>query len=137
MSSMLDKELRNRLVDAYVGAIPLIILNVIWFVVSLPIITLIPATGALFYATNQLAHIQSADWRTFFDGFRRYFWQSWGWGLLTVLLVLVIYSNLSYYSVNNETWVLFARVGIMILSVIALAIQLYALPVLFEQEKPN
>lgn len=135
--SMLDKLLRDRLVDAYVGAIPLITLNLLWFVVSLPVVTLIPATGALFYATHQLADIQSADWRTFFEGFRRYFWQSWGWGLLSVLLGLLIYSNLSYYSVSDEAWVLFARVIVMLVSIVAVAVQLYTLPVLFEQEKPS
>src|SRR6266498_5968430 len=95
---MIDRVLRDKLINAYLDLIPLIILNLVWFIISLPIITLIPATGGLFYATNKLAHGHSADWRTLIEGFRLYFWQSWVIGLVSVLLVVVFATNFLFYS---------------------------------------
>jgi hypothetical protein len=40
-------------VDAYLAAIPLIVLNVTWFLISLPVVTIFPALASLFYATNR------------------------------------------------------------------------------------
>src|SRR5215207_4336229 len=112
--SMMDGILRDKLVDAYVAVIPLIVLNLLWFVVSLPLITAIPATYALFYATHQLALTQSADWHTFFEGFRRYFWHSWIWGLLNVFVAAILISNLIFYSAATTEWASAAQIVILL-----------------------
>src|SRR5262249_16874443 len=101
---MIDQRLRDRLVDAYVATIPLVTLNVVWFIISIPIITIIPATAGLFYATNRLAHGKSADWHTVIEGFRLYFWRSWLWGLMNVVVIVVLIGNLFFYSINTAEW---------------------------------
>lgn len=129
--------LREQLFDAYVAFIPVITLNLLWFVVSLPLVTAIPATGGLFYATNKLAHGRNADWRTFFEGFRLHFWRSWVVGLANLLLALVFAVNFIFYSWNDSNWVYFARAVVIVVALFWLAIQIYLFPLLMEQEKPH
>ncbi len=134
---MLDQTLRDKLIDAYVALIPLIILNVVWFLISLPIVTLIPATGGLIYATNQLAHGRPADWHTLLEGFRRYFWQSWLIGLANIALLVLFLTNFLFYSYANSEWVVWARGMIIVLALFWLAVQIYMFPLLIEQEQPR
>jgi uncharacterized membrane protein YesL len=134
---MIDRVLRDKLLDAYMASIPLIILNVVWFLVSLPIISLIPATAALFYATNRLAHHQSADWRTFLEGFRLYLWRSWLWGLLNIVIIAAALSNILFYSRTSADWAVWVRALVFLLTVLWLALQVYMLPLMMEQEKPD
>lgn len=134
---MPDRTLRDKLVDAYDAASTLIVFNLLWFVVSLPLITLIPATGALFYATNQQAHDQFAGWRTFFEGFRRCFWQSWRWGLLNLAVIAVIGANLLYYSRGGENWMALARGIVIVIAAVWFLLQIHTFPLLLEQEQPR
>jgi uncharacterized membrane protein YesL len=134
---MIDRLLRDKLIDAYMASIPLITLNVIWFIVSLPIITLIPATAALFYATNRLAHHRSSGWHIFFEGFRLYLWRSWLWGLLNILIIAILVSNFLFYSRSGENWTVWARALVILVSAFWGALQIYTLPLLIEQEKPD
>lgn len=134
---MIDQNLRDRLADAYVSTIPLVTLNVVWFIISLPIITLIPATAGLFYATNRLAHGKSAEWRTLIEGFRMYFWRSWLWGLLNVAVVVILASNFIFYSMSTADWSMAARVMVVVVMLIWLALQLHTFPLLLEQEHPK
>ena len=61
---MIIQTFRDRLIDAYMAAIPLITLNLLLFILSLPLITLIPAIGALFYAPRPMDHGKTSVWRT-------------------------------------------------------------------------
>jgi uncharacterized membrane protein YesL len=134
---MIDRALRDKLIDAYVALIPLIMLNLVWFVVSLPIVTAIPATGGLIYATNKLAHGRSADWRTLFEGLRQYFWQSWIIGLANVAVIGVFSTNFLLYSFDASNRVVWARGLVIILALFWLALQIYLFPLLIEQERPD
>src|SRR5690242_5559478 len=115
---MIDRMLRDKLLDTYVALIPLITLNVVWFIISLPIVTALPAIGGLFYATNRLAHGRSADWRTLLEGFRLYFWRSWLIGLANVLLVAVFATNFLFYSIADSGWTMSARGVVIVLSLL-------------------
>ncbi|MEO8607933.1 MAG: YesL family protein [Chloroflexota bacterium] len=134
---MIDRALRDKLIDAYVALIPLILLNLVWFIISLPLITLIPATGGLFYATHKLAHGHSADWHTLIEGFRLYFWQSWVVGLISVGLVAVFATNFLFYSFADSGLAVWIRGMVIVLALLWLAIQIYLFPLLMEQEHPH
>lgn len=134
---MIDAELRRRLVDAYLLAIPLVVLNVVWFVACLPVVTAIPATAGLFYATNRLAHGTSAGWRDLLDGLRRYAVVSYPWGLLNLLVAAVVVSNVVYYSQQEAGWTQAARVVLVALGIFWAMLQLYTFPFILEQERPS
>jgi uncharacterized membrane protein YesL len=129
----LPGDLNDRLADVYLSAIPLIVLNVVWFLSCLPLVTAIPATGGLFYATNQLAHDKPADWRTFVEGFRSCFWLSWRWGVLNVVVIVVLGANLLFYTQAGTGWASTAQTAVFILLLLWTAIQLYTFPFLLEQ----
>jgi uncharacterized membrane protein YesL len=134
---MIDRALRDKLIDAYVALIPLILLNLVWFIISLPIITLIPATGGLFYATHKLAHGHSADWHTLLEGFRLYFWQSWVIGLVNVILIAIFATNFLFYSFADSGLAVWIRGMVIVLALFWLAVQIYLFPLLMEQEHPH
>ncbi len=134
---MIDRMLRERLVDAYLATIPIVTLNLIWFLASLPLVTALPAAGGLFYATNRLAHGHSASWRTFVEGFRRYFWQSWAWGILNLLVSAILVANWVFYSAAQSDWTTPVHAVIALLALVWLAVQINAFPLLIEQEHPH
>lgn len=134
---MANQTLRDQAVDAYIAAIPLITLNVIWFLVSLPVVTIVPATAALIYATNQIAHGKPANSSTFFEGFRLYFWKSWSWGILNIFAVIVLASNYLFYGQLDEQISVWARALVVTFSFLWLTLQMYTFPLMLEQEKPH
>lgn len=134
---MIDRELRARLLDAYLLTIPLITLNLIWFIACLPLVTAFPATAGLFYATNRLAHGQPAGWRDLFTGFRRYLWVSYPWGLLNVIVGATVLSNIFFYSQQDAAITQIARVVLVALGLFWAMLQVYTFPLLIEQEKPS
>jgi len=126
---------RETLINLYYDLVPLVSLNIIWFLLTLPIVTAFPAAAGLYYATNQLAHQKGAGWKTFFDGFRIHFWLSWRWGLLNVIIILVAVSNIKFYGQLEAEWSVWLRGVIIGLSILWGIIQLYTFPFLLEQEK--
>jgi uncharacterized membrane protein YesL len=120
--------------ELYYKSIPFISLNVLWFLLTLPLITAFPAVAGLFYATNQLAHGKTAGWGDFMDGFRRYFWISWRWGMLNILVLLVGAVNIWFYGQVETGWADIIR-GINIgLVFIWGSSQIFTFPFLIEQE---
>jgi uncharacterized membrane protein YesL len=134
---MIDRNLKQRATDAYLNAIPLITLNVVWFLISIPVVTLPAATGGLVYATNRLARGQSATWRTLLEGFRLYWRQSTALGLLNFIMAVIIGVNLFYYSRRSEGWVQAARFVVLFVALVWLMVQIHAWPLLMEQEQPR
>jgi uncharacterized membrane protein YesL len=125
--------LQAVLADAFRASIALIQANIIWFLLTIPVVTAFPALGGLYYATNQIAHGRSADWRTFLTGFRAHFWLSWRWGLVNVLVLGVIGISLWLYThvgVSWLGWVHSVALGLLLLWGI---LQLYTFPLLLEQ----
>lgn len=124
---------QDILIGAYYDLISLILVNIIWFLFTVPIITAIPALGGLYHATNRLAHQTPADWRTFWQGFREHFWLSWRWGLLNAAVFGVLGSSLWFYAhvdADWANWVYFVVLGMLIWWAI---LQLFTYPLLLEQ----
>ncbi len=134
---MNNETLRDRLVDAYVAVIPFITLNILWIAVSLPIVTIIPSTAALLYATNEIAHGRAADWSTFFEGLRKWFLRSYLWGGLNLLVIAVLVSNLIFYAGIHAVWTTVATSIVVFLLVLWLLLQVSMFPLLLEQERPS
>jgi uncharacterized membrane protein YesL len=100
-------------------------------------VTAAPAAGALIYATNRIAHGKPANASTFFEGFRLYFWRSWGWGALNIVVVTILVSNYIFYGQFDETVMVWARALVITVSFLWLSLQMYTFPLMFEQEKPH
>lgn len=129
--------LKTALVDAYFDSIPLISLNVIWFFLTIPLITAFPAAAGLYYATNQLAHQRSAGVGTFVEGFRKYLWLSLRWGILNLLVIFLFAFNIWFYTSIEAGWAFWAAGLTIGIIVIWLSLQVYTFPLLLEQEQPS
>lgn len=131
--------LRERLINFYLALIPLITINILWVIASLPVVTLIPATGAMFYATNRLARGKGADWRTFVEGFRFSLRHSWFWGLLNVVVVVLLVSNYLFYAEmqRGSSGLPWLPALVTVAGFLWLMLQLYTFPLMLEQEQPS
>ncbi|HEY9076830.1 MAG TPA: hypothetical protein VIO61_09860 [Anaerolineaceae bacterium] len=127
----------KSLVFVYDDILTVILFNILWFFVSLGILTAPPAMAGLYYATNQIAHRESVDWKTLFYGFKKYFWASWRWSILNLLVIGVLISNIIFYRNLNQSWGFLVQSLFLGLSVIWLSIQMFMYPLLIEQEKPD
>jgi uncharacterized membrane protein YesL len=125
--------LQAVLADAFRASISLFQVNVIWFLLTIPLVTALPALGGLYYATNQMAHGRSADWRTFLTGFRTHFWLSWRWGLVNALVLGVIGINLWLYTHAGVSWLRWVHSVALGLLLLWGTLQLYTFPLLLEQ----
>lgn len=124
---------QDILFGAYYDLISLILVNLIWFLLTLPVVTAIPALGGLYYATNRLAHRTPADWRTFLEGFRAHFWLSWRWGLMNVVSFGILGSSLWFYSQVEAGWAGWLHALIIGLLLWWFMIQVLTYPFLLEQ----
>lgn len=126
--------LRDALVDAYYDSVPLITINVLWFLLTLPLITAPPAVAGLYYATNGLAHRRSANWRTFLEGFRAHFWLSWRWALANLLVLAVLGGDVWFYGRMGWNWGYWVQGVFLTLAILWGLLQIYTFPLLLEQE---
>ena len=129
--------IKDRFLSSYYLMIWLIPLNITWVLLSIPLITAIPATAGLFFATNQLVHRGSANWRTLFSGFRQYFWVSWRWGIIAMLGYGLLVLNAWFYQHWESDLAIWFQGVLAAITLLWTVLQLHAMPLLIEQHEPN
>ncbi len=104
----------------------MILLTVLWVGCWITIVLGPPATFAVYYVTYQLMRGENWGFEGFKNGIKMYFWKSWRWMLLNIVVVgllafnILASANFSYHAV----WQLFYGVALYLW----LATQFYALP---------
>jgi len=131
------KTFENRLSDFYYAAIPFITINLAWFVLSLPVVTIFPATGGLYAAVMAHNKGETVTWGSVWEGFKRHWWESLLWGLAVLFGYALLAVSLWFYLNIGQTWGSFALTGTMVVGVIWFAITQFSLPLLLMQEKKN
>ncbi len=123
--------------DCYYSLWDLTVLNVLWLLLTIPVVTAPAAMAALFYATNQLGHDQPARADIFFQGFRKYFWVSWRWTLLNLAVIAISIYNFLFY--GRFAGGLGAALQGFFLAALFLwmLFQMYVFPMLMEQSQPS
>lgn len=125
---------RDQAIDLYVRSIDLITANVIWFLLSLPLITAFPAAAGLYHAMNHFAHGRVGNGRVVWEGFRLHFWLSWKWGLANLAAFGILWLNIRFYGGLDAGWAVWVRALLILLFMLWGALQLYTFPLLLEQE---
>ncbi len=114
-------------------ALLLVQMNAAWLLAVLLVIPGPPATAALLEVTNRMAHGERAGWRTARRAFRRYFWKSWGWAIITLAFVGILTFNYTYYSRTTTGVILtLARIAWVIFALTGIAVQFYWWPLVIE-----
>lgn len=121
------------LVEGFHNFFDILMANMLWALFTIPLLTAPPAAAGLYYVTNQLAHDQPVTWRTFFEGFRQYFWLSWRWALFNLLILAILLSNVVFYTEMEGDIFFWVRAIFIALMLIWLLIQTYTFPLLIEQ----
>jgi uncharacterized membrane protein YesL len=111
--------------------------NVLWFVLSLPIITA-PAAWAGLVRMTHTAHTKpSASLSDFWDGFRENLWRGVVLGVLNALIIGINIVNIAAYrGAAGMMYDLMRLVWVLALFV-WLTIQLYLWPLFYEMKQPN
>jgi len=78
-------------------AFDMVVLNTIWLILCIPIITIVPATTALYYAVVKVIRRErSYAIKEYFRSFKRNFKQGAVFSVLAVLLIFVMYIDFRY-----------------------------------------
>lgn len=78
-------------------AFDIVVLNTIWLILCIPVITIVPATTALYYAiVKVIRRERSYAIKEFFRSFKRNFKQGAVFSLLALLLIFIMYIDFRY-----------------------------------------
>lgn len=123
--------------EGFYQLIRLILLNALWIIFCLPIVT-IPAATLSLANTIRVMVINETNfsWKLFFDGIKRYFFSGWRWFLPNLLLPLIFIYNILFFAVESYALSIFIQAANIVMLVVWFFIQTFALPYLVEEEKP-
>ena len=113
-------------------------INLLWLLFSVPLITIIPSTFAMYSVINKLVkEDEDIDiLPVFVKEFKTYLIKSFPLGLALVLLSVFIYVDLMVLKEQSEGIMLILRYAILILAILFIPIALYSIPVFVEYETP-
>ncbi|MDQ0338660.1 putative membrane protein YesL [Caldalkalibacillus uzonensis] len=105
-------------------------LNLLWLLLCLPIITLPPATFALFHVLYQwVTGRRIGVSRSFFQGVKQYWIQSYGYALLLGILLVSVYAYYSLLLMGLSEVMEILTLGLMLVVVsIGLVLHIYFIP---------
>lgn len=112
--------------------------NLIWLLSQVLIVPGPPATLALFFVANRLAHGEVTDPRDLLRALPSYFGLGWRWGAANLVLILILYGDFRLTGQLGDSILLRLVQGFYLaLLVLWFQVQLLALPFLFEQVQPS
>lgn len=117
----------------------ILIVNLLFLLATILIIPGPPATLALFYYGNRIAHGETATERDFLQALRTYWKPAWRWGMVNFLAIGIL--TLDYVLIErvvaNTNTASFLQGLYLTLLTVWLLVQLFIPPFLLEQEQPK
>jgi hypothetical protein len=117
----------------------ILIINLFFLLGNILILPGPPATLALFFYGNRIAHGEIANERDFLGAVRTYWRPAWRWGFINLLVIGLLVAD--YYLtgriVGSPSLVQFLQGLYVALLMLWLLLQWFALPFLFEQTEPR
>ena len=129
--------LRDAFRDIWSDLWTMLVVNFFWLLANLLIVPGPPATLALFYFTNRIAHGEVADLADFWRYFRQNWGIAWRWGAVNTIVIGFLVADIVLTAQFEGSWTPFLQVFYIVCLVVWLALQLLSLPFLFEQETMN
>jgi hypothetical protein len=130
--------LRKTLSDLGDELYLLAMVNVLWVVLNLLLVTGPPATAGLFVLTHRLARGENAGLRDFFAGFQRYFWRSWLWAIVAGMGFFITGGDVVLTGrLLSAGYVNVVQGFFLMLLFLWAFLLLYAFPLILEQEQPS
>ena len=121
----------NRFLQITEKAADFFLLNILWLMMCLPIITIFPSTTALYGVARKwiMGKNDHGVFRTFFSIFRECFWQSTGLSVLWFAIGIFIYWDFHLIHANVLLLIILG-----VLTLLFLSITVYLFPVLVHFE---
>lgn len=129
------KNLKSRMTSLYTKWRPLFAINLAWFLLSLPLITLFPALGSLYHAVSAFNQGKTPGWNSVWEGFKTYGWLSAKWGLAVMLGYALAGGAMWYLNSLEQDWTAFASAAAGAFLFLWTAINQFSLPMLFQQSE--
>jgi uncharacterized membrane protein YesL len=106
-------------------------LNLLWILFSIPIITIIPSTFAMYAVTNrwQTDDVDIEILPTFYKAFKKYLVKSLPLGSILVGIGVFLYVDLLILKDQTEGILLILRYAILVIAIFYVPIALYSIPV--------
>jgi uncharacterized membrane protein YesL len=127
----------QALTDWWDDWVQMVTVNLVWILAWLTVVLGPPATLGLLYVTNRLAHGEGVGLGGLLEGGRRYFLKAWLWMLLNLVGTFIVGANIWFYAQFETVWAWFLRLFFLLLGLLWLVVQFYALPYLMEQEQKS
>ncbi len=116
----------------------LMVSNIFWVLMLLPIVTIPPAFAGLFYSTSRVVQNERSTRQIFFIGFKKFAKVSYFWFLSNLLIVGLLFFNIDYSIQFPEIgWLRYLRGFYWLLIGVWSLLQIYVFPLLIFQEKPR
>jgi uncharacterized membrane protein YesL len=116
----------------------LMVSNIFWVLLMIPIITIPPAFAGLNFSVSQLVINEPVNRQTFFKGFKKYFQTSYVWFFTNVIVVGILLFNIDLSIQNSQVlWLQYLRGIYWVLLGVWMLLQIYSFPLLIQQEKPR
>jgi len=115
----------------------LMVVNVLWWLFSLPLVTWPPATAALYHVAQRLTHLEESEqttWRHFFDGLGIYGLRSWQLMAADAAMAVALVVSFLFYFGQSHLALRWLSIPILCLITLWGGMQLYLFPLLIEQE---
>ena len=133
----LSRSLLRVIADIYNWLLPLVAINILWFVLSLTIVLFPPATAALYEIAFQANRGREPYVRDYLNATRKWLLKSWIWATITLLFLSASISGIAFYnSQQSGLGSVFLIVSILLTFFIGL-VQFYFWPYMFLQELPQ
>ncbi len=129
--------LRETFRDIWSDLWTMLVVNFFWLLANLLIIPGPPATLALFYYTNCIAHDEVTDLADFWRVFCQNWGVAWRWGGINAGVILFLIVDIALTGQLRSSLMPYMQ-GLYLVTLTGwLALQLFTLPFLFEQETMN
>ena len=117
----------------------ILIVQLLFLLANLLVISGPPAILALFYYGNRVAHDEPVNERDFLNAIRQYWGPAWRWGFVNILIVGLLTGDYYLVETLTDNTTIASFVQGLYLSLLAswLLLQLFALPFVFEQTEPR
>ena len=114
----------------------ILIVHLLFLFGNLLIIPGPPATLALFFYANRIAHGETANERDFLNAIRSYWKPAWRWGFLNLLVIGLLVGDYSLTGKLHSDTGYFIQGLYIVLLAGWLLLQVFTLPFLLEQKQP-
>jgi hypothetical protein len=129
---------RAALHDTWSDLLNTALINLLWMVLTLLVVTAPAAAVALFYTGNRIAHGEPTDPRDFLVAVRRYFGLGWRWGVLQAIVLFLLVGDITLTGGLSSSSTGQLAQGLYVAGLAFwLLLQIFVLAFLFEQESPR